>query len=529
MDLGVIMEWLLFNFNSINIEFYLLFDWLSCLFIRVIILISSIIILYRIIYINIEIYINRFIKLVILFILSIIIIIIRPNLIRILFGWDGLGLISYCLVIFYQNYISYNSGLVTVLCNRIGDIGLLISIGLIYIYGRWNIYFIQRSNKLVLIILFLASITKRAQIPFSVWLPIAIAAPTPVSALVHSSTLVTAGIYLIIRFNKILINRIIDKILLCVSVFTIFISGLIANLENDLKKIIALSTLSQLGLIIIILRLGLNYLSFYHLLTHAIFKSLLFICAGIIIHLINNNQDIRFCGNINEYIPFTIVSFYISRIALIGFPFIAGFYSKDLIIESIYLININIFLLLIMILSISLTVSYSFRLFYYIYFGENNRGCRFFYYKERKLINFSMIILVRLSLFRGSVLTWLFFFDNYFMLIKVNIKLLTTFILILGIILGNFIYLKNFINLYYYRFFFRSIWFLNYIFIWIYKPFFNLGNNMYEIDKSWIEFSRKNLVLRVVKEIKLIQINYYKIFIFIFILVYLLIIIFLII
>lgn len=279
------------------------------------------------------------------------------------------------------------------------------SIGLIYIYGRWNIYFIQRSDKLVLIILFLASITKRAQIPFSVWLPIAIAAPTPVSALVHSSTLVTAGIYLIIRFNKILINRIIDKILLCVSVFTIFISGLMANLENDLKKIIALSTLRQLGLIIIILRLGLNYLSFYHLLTHAIFKSLLFICAGIIIHLINNNQDIRFCGNINEYIPFTIVSFYISRMALIGFPFIAGFYSKDLIIESIYLININIFLLSVIILSISLTVSYSFRLFYYIYFGENNRGCRFFYYKERKLIKFSIIILIRLSLFRGSILT----------------------------------------------------------------------------------------------------------------------------
>nr|QNV11960.1 NADH dehydrogenase subunit 5 [Formica fusca] len=529
MDLGVMMEWLLFNFNSINMEFYLLFDWLSCLFISVVMLISSMIMLYSMIYMNMEIYIDRFIKLVILFILSMIMMIISPNLISILFGWDGLGLISYCLVIFYQNYMSYNSGLVTVLCNRIGDIGLLMSIGLMYIYGSWNIYFMQSSNKLVLIMLFLASITKSAQIPFSVWLPMAMAAPTPVSALVHSSTLVTAGIYLMIRFNKILINSMMDKILLCVSVFTMFMSGLMANLENDLKKIIALSTLSQLGLMMMILSLGLNYLSFYHLLTHAIFKSLLFMCAGIMIHLMNNNQDIRFCGNMNEYIPFTMVSFYISSMALMGFPFMAGFYSKDLIMESIYLMNINMFLLLMMILSISLTVSYSFRLFYYIYFGDNNSGCSFFYYKESKLMNFSMIILMSLSLFGGSMLTWLFFFDNYFMLLKVNIKLLTIFMLMLGIILGNFMYLKNFMNLYYYSFFFSSMWFLNYMFMWIYKPFFNLGNIMYEMDKSWIEFSSKNLVLSVVKEISLMQMNYYKIFMFVFIVIYMLMMIFLII
>ena len=409
IDLGIIIEWLLFSYNSINIEFFVLIDWISCLFISVVILISSIIILYRIIYMGEEVFIRRFINIVILFILSIILIIIRPNLIRILFGWDGLGLTSYCLVIFYHNYISYNSGIVTVLCNRIGDIGLLISIRMMFIYGRWGIYFICTSIKLVLIMILLAAITKRAQIPFSVWLPLAIAAPTPVSALVHSSTLVTAGVYLLIRFNKILINRRIDKILLYLSIFTIFMSGLIANFENDLKKIIALSTLRQLGLIIIILRLGLNFLAFFHLLTHAIFKSLLFMCAGIIIHLINNNQDIRFCGKINEYIPYTIVSFYISRLALIGFPFLAGFYSKDLIIESVYLININRFLLILRILSISFTVSYSLRLFYYIYFGQVNRN-RFYYYKEDKLINFSMIILIMLRLISGSLLIWMFFF-----------------------------------------------------------------------------------------------------------------------
>lgn len=216
----------------------------------------------------------------------------------------------------------------------------------------------------------IAGLTKRAQIPFSVWLPLAIAAPTPVSALVHSSTLVTAGVYLLFRFNRFLIRFEVKNLLLYISVFTIFMAGLIANFEIDLKKIIALSTLSQLGLIIMVLSLGLKFLAFYHLLTHAVFKSLLFMCAGIIIHFIDNNQDIRFYGILNEYIPFTIIRFYVSRLALIGFPFLSGFYSKDLIIEIIYIINFNIFIISFIILSVIFTVSYSLRLIYYVFFIE---------------------------------------------------------------------------------------------------------------------------------------------------------------
>lgn len=518
------IEWIFMNFNSINVEFLVLVDWISCLFIRVVMLISSIIILYRIIYIGEEVYLDRFIKLVNLFILSIILIIIRPNAIRILFGWDGLGLTSYCLVIFYQNYISYNSGMVTVLCNRIGDIGLLMAISLIFIFGSWNLYFLENQRLvLIIIIIFLAAISKRAQIPFSVWLPIAIAAPTPVSALVHSSTLVTAGVYLIIRFNKFLCGRFVDKILLYISVFTIFISGLIANFENDLKKIIALSTLSQLGLIMMILRLRFKFLAFYHLLTHAIFKSLLFICAGVIIHLIDNNQDIRLSGKLNEYIPFVIIRFYMSRIALIGFPFLAGFYSKDLIIEMVYIIKINIFLLLLILLSLSLTVSYSLRLMYYIYYGEI-KNKRFYYYKENTLINLSIIILIFLRLIRGSVLIWIFFFDNYFIFLKIYVKLITIFIMVVGIIIRIYIYTQNIIILYLYSYFFRSMWFINYIYIWVYKPILSLGFRTYNLDKRWIEFFRKNLILNFYKEVNVID-NLYKIFIFIFLIIFFLLII----
>lgn len=252
-------------------------------------------------------------------------------------------------------------------------------------------------------ILLIAAITKSAQIPFSSWLPIAMAAPTPVSALVHSSTLVTAGVYLIIRFSELLMERGINKILFFLAVFTIFIAGLMANLEVDLKKIIALSTLSQLGLMMIVLRVGIRIIAFYHLLVHAIFKSILFICAGVIIHSMMNNQDIRLFGNLKEIIPFIIICFFIARLALCGFPFIAGFYSKDFIIEVIYRINLNCYMLVFIALSLMFTVSYSVRLIYYRYFN-NLKFYRYINLNENRLINLSIIILVFFRVTRGAFL-----------------------------------------------------------------------------------------------------------------------------
>lgn len=188
----------------------------------------------------------------------------------------------------------------------------------------------------VLFMVVLAAITKRAQIPFSAWLPAAIAAPTPVSALVHSSTLVTAGVYLIIRFNYILGANLI---LFYVGSITMFMAGLGANYEIDLKKIIALSTLSQLGVIILILSLGFRELAFFHLLTHALFKSLLFLCAGVFIHGAQDCQDIRLLGGTLLRTPVSSVFFICCSLSLCGFPFLSGFYSKDLILE-VYIIGL---------------------------------------------------------------------------------------------------------------------------------------------------------------------------------------------
>jgi NADH-ubiquinone oxidoreductase chain 5 len=223
------------------------------------------------------------------------------------------------------------------------------------------------------LLVIIAAITKRAQIPFSAWLPAAIAAPTPVSALVHSSTLVTAGVYLLIRFNNLIIRNLFIQVLLLLRSLTIFMAGLGANFEFDLKKIIALSTLSQLGLIIGILCLGFPILAFFHLLTHALFKALLFICAGVIIHLIQNFQDIRYIGCLVNQLPITIVYFNIANIALCGFPFLAGFYSKDLILEFCSFLNVNFLVYFLYFFSTGLTVCYSLRLMYFSIYCDFNR------------------------------------------------------------------------------------------------------------------------------------------------------------
>ena len=326
-DLVYFFEWEIFSINRTILVMVLIFDWISLLFISFVLFISSLVIYYRKDYIREDFHINRFIILVLLFVFSIIIIILSPNLIRILLGWDGLGLVSYCLVIYYQNVKSFNAGILTALSNRLGDVALLISIAWILNYGRWNFLFYLDFIKLdfyitiILIIVILAAITKSAQIPFSSWLPAAIAAPTPVSALVHSSTLVTAGVYLLIRFRNLIIGSFIGDFLLLISGLTIFIAGLGANFEFDLKKIIALSTLSQLGLIIRILAIGFYKLAFFHLLTHALFKALLFICAGVIIHNIKNSQDIRDIGRLTIYIPLTISCLNVANLALCGVPF----------------------------------------------------------------------------------------------------------------------------------------------------------------------------------------------------------------
>lgn len=449
-----------------------LFDWICFLFISFVLFISALVIFYRKEYISEDKRIIRFILLVVIFVFSIIILIISPNLIRILLGWDGLGLVSYCLVIYFQNVKSYNAGILTALSNRIGDIALLIAIAWILNYGRWNyIFYIEiikndYSIKIIAILVILAAITKRAQIPFSSWLPAAIAAPTPVSALVHSSTLVTAGVYLLIRFNILFVDSIFSRILLLIGGLTIFIAGISANFEFDLKKIIALSTLSQLGLIIRILAIGFPKLAFFHLLTHALFKALLFICAGAIIHRIKNSQDIRDIGVLSKFIPFTISCLNISNLALCGIPFLAGFYSKDLILEIVSISSTNILSFFLFYFSTGLTVRYSFRLVYYSlsrnfnFFSLNNLS------DEGWTMSKSMARLMVFAVIGGAILRWLIFSSFYIICLNLFFKNLTIIVCLIGGLIGYLIRIMNFIiinkskKFLFFKIFNSSIWFI---------------------------------------------------------------------
>lgn len=515
--------------NSSSFVMTFIFDWMSLLFMSFVLFISGMVIYYSREYIRGDLYLNRFILLVVIFVVSIILLIISPNLIRILLGWDGLGLVSYCLVIYYQNVKSYNAGMLTALRNRIGDVALLMAIAWILNYGRWNYVFYLEELKgrfyisIISYLVLLAAITKRAQIPFSSWLPAAMAAPTPVSSLVHSSTLVTAGVYLLIRFNFAFRNYLM-YLLLFIAMITMFISGIGARFEFDLKKIIALSTLSQLGLIMSILALGRYKLAFFHLLTHALFKALLFMCAGNVIHNLGNCQDIRFMGGLVKFMPLTCVYFNICSLSLCGLPFLRGFYSKDLILEVISIGYLNLFVYLIFYLSIGLTVCYRARLVYYSWVGNWN------FFSLGRVSDRGVVMLkgirglILLVVFMGRLLGWIMFPFPYIIILPFYIKLMALIIVFLGAWIG---YEMSKFNLSY-----RNIYANNYGVSWFLSGMWNMpvistfGVNYYPVvggsvlyktfDQGWTEYfgAQKiyGLLVRGSSFVQILMYNRIKIF-----------------
>nr|UGK73289.1 NADH dehydrogenase subunit 5 [Paradorydium reflexanum] len=449
---SLFFEWTFFEMNSISFSYVIYMDWVSSCFIFVVFFISSLVVLYSMDYMG---YYNnnsiRFLILILLFVLSMLLMVISPNMISIMLGWDGLGLVSYCLVIYYMSMTSYVSGMLTCLINRMGDIGLLVTIGWMLNYGSWNfMFYIDFLSESVFYLLIISCFTKSAQIPFSMWLPAAMAAPTPVSALVHSSTLVTAGVYLLIRFFNYIYMY--NMIFMTISLMTMFMSSLFAMFEYDLKKIIAFSTLSQLGLMMSSLFSGMLDLTFFHLVSHAMFKSLLFLCAGIIIHMMNGCQDIRYMGSMCMSLPLTCCCFNISNLSLCGFPFLSGFYSKDLIFEYVSFSGLNLFYYFIFYLSISLTLFYSFRLFYYTMMLKFNYFNPLFFMNENMiLMSVSISILTGFSLTFGCFYMWFSDLSMLFIMLPLFIKLMSIIILMLGLLiclitryLNLMIYLNSF-------------------------------------------------------------------------------------
>nr|YP_010701659.1 NADH dehydrogenase subunit 5 [Sphaerophoria philanthus]WCJ53220.1 NADH dehydrogenase subunit 5 [Sphaerophoria philanthus] len=545
-DMVYFLEWELVSLNSMNIVMTFLFDWMSLMFMSFVLLISSLVIYYSKEYMIHDKNINRFIMLVLMFVLSMMFLIISPNLISILLGWDGLGLVSYCLVIYFNNVKSYNAGMLTALMNRVGDVFLLLAIAWMLNYGSWNYVFYleyMMNDKEMLIIMILvtsAAMTKSAQIPFSSWLPAAMAAPTPVSALVHSSTLVTAGIYLLIRFNILLCNTFMSQLLLLLAGLTMFMSGLGANFEFDLKKIIALSTLSQLGLMMMILSMGYYKLAFFHLLTHALFKALLFMCAGAIIHNMNNSQDLRLMGGLVLFMPLTSSCFNVANLALCGMPFLAGFYSKDLILEIASLSMINMFIYYLFFFSTGLTVCYSLRLVYYSMTGDMNCSSMNVLSDESWIMLKGMLGLVFMSIIGGSMLSWLMFPSPYMISLPYYMKFMTLFVCIVGGLIGYLIsnmslFTKNkSLSNYYISMFSGSMWFMPYISTYgIINYSLKIGMNVVmNFDQGWSEFmGSQNLYKQLTinsQFLNFLQNNNLKVYLMIFILWFIILVLFLI-
>lgn len=446
-------EWLLGG-SQVSYSFRILIDYISLMFLAAVMCISSCVVWYSQSYISNDRDARRFILIVLGFIISMALLIISPNILSILLGWDGLGLISYCLVVYYPTKKSRRAGMLTVLSNRVGDVCILLSIALFAGFGDFNfpiwINFLNPTCNEVMVglLIMLAAMTKSAQVPFSAWLPAAIAAPTPVSALVHSSTLVTAGVYLLIRFSEGL-ELGFSPVLLSISTFTMFFSGVVATCEYDLKKIIALSTLRQLGVMIFSISLGLYSLAFFHLITHALFKALLFLCAGVCIHQVMGPQDLRLFGGLSLNSPVVTTCMNLANLSLCGIPFLSGFYSKDIIVEFACQSSWNLFIIIIIFISLGLTVAYSVRLVY-LTFVQNSRSSSFSILCDGDTVLVSPIItLTTISIISGSRLAWMLFSSPTLILLPTILKTLaliiisTSAILILGYSFSSLISLNQ--------------------------------------------------------------------------------------
>jgi NADH-quinone oxidoreductase subunit L len=374
-------EWI--NTTWFNVSFAFLVDALSSIFMMVITGVGFLIHIYSIGYMHDDEGYNKFFTYLNLFVFFMLLLVMGDNYLLMFVGWEGVGLASYLLIGFWFKNVEYsNAAKKAFIINRIGDLGFILGISLLFsqlgslnysvVFG--NAAALNSANPTILTIatclLFVGAMGKSAQIPLYTWLPDAMAGPTPVSALIHAATMVTAGIYMVARSNALfLLSPVSMDLVLNIGIFTALVAASIGLFQNDIKKVLAYSTVSQLGLIFAALGAGAFSAGVFHVVTHAFFKALLFLGAGSVIHAMSGEQDIRKMGGLMKKLPITFITFLIGTIAISGLPPFAGFFSKDQMLAEILHSKGVFYYALAMLVSL-MTAFYMFRLLFLTFFGE---------------------------------------------------------------------------------------------------------------------------------------------------------------